>query len=57
MLFCTGSVRSVQAGASDAGGEVLVGAAFSKGVDLLFERQAEQPELGLDPELEALLPF
>jgi hypothetical protein len=36
---------------------LLVGAAFSEGVDLLRERQAEQPEPVLDPELEALLPF
>jgi hypothetical protein len=36
---------------------LLVGAAFSEGVDLLTERQAEQPEPVLDPELEALLPF
>ncbi|QVL53400.1 MAG: hypothetical protein KFB97_03135 [Cyanobium sp. M30B3] len=36
---------------------LLVGAAFSEGVDLLTERQAEQPEPILDPELEALLPF
>jgi hypothetical protein len=38
-------------------GELLVGAAFSEGVDLLTERQAEQPEQPMDPELEALLPF
>ena len=37
--------------------ELLVGAAFSEGVELLTERQAEQPEPHLDPELEALLPF
>ena len=36
---------------------LLVGAAFSAGVDLLTERQAEQPESPADPELEALLPF
>lgn len=34
---------------------LLEGAAFSEGVDLLTERQAEQPEPDLDPELEALL--
>ena len=38
-------------------GELLVGAAFSEGVELLIERQAEQPEPPLDPELEDLLPF
>ncbi|MCH9713269.1 MAG: hypothetical protein K0U63_01785 [Cyanobacteria bacterium] len=38
-------------------GELLVGAAFSEGVELLIERQAEQPEPPLDLELEALLPF
>jgi hypothetical protein len=38
-------------------GELLVGAAFSEGVDLLIKRQAEQPEPPHDPELEALLPF
>jgi hypothetical protein len=38
-------------------GELLVGAAFSEGVELLIERQAEQPEQPLDPELEDLLPF
>ena len=37
--------------------ELLVGAAFSEGVELLTERQAEQPEPHLDPDLEALLPF
>ena len=37
--------------------ELLVGAAFSEGVELLTERQAEQPEPHLDPELEAMLPF
>ena len=36
---------------------LLVGAAFSEGVELLTERQAEQPEPHLDPDLEALLPF
>ena len=36
---------------------LLVGAAFSEGVDLLTERQADQPEPPIDPELEALLPF
>ena len=29
----------------------------AKGVELLIERQAEQPEPPLDPELEDLLPF
>jgi hypothetical protein len=38
-------------------GELLVGAAFSEGVEQLTERQAEQPEPHLDPELVALLPF
>jgi len=38
-------------------GELLVGAAFSEGVEQLTERQAEQAESALDPELEALLPF
>jgi hypothetical protein len=38
-------------------GELLVGAAFSEGVELLIERQAEQPEPPHDHELEALLPF
>jgi len=38
-------------------GELLVGAAFSEGIELLIERQAEQPEPPADPELEALLPF
>jgi len=37
--------------------ELLVGAAFCVGVDLLIERQADQPEAPMDPELEALLPF
>jgi hypothetical protein len=37
--------------------ELLVGAAFSEGVDLLTERQEEQPALQVDAELEALLPF
>jgi hypothetical protein len=37
--------------------ELLVGAAFFEGVELLTERQADQPEPHLDPELEAMLPF
>jgi len=36
---------------------LLLGAALSEGVDLLTERQVEQPEPPADPELVALLPF
>jgi hypothetical protein len=36
---------------------LLVDAAFSVGIDLLTECQAELAERILDPELEALLPF
>ena len=49
MACSSGSAKSAGAGGSIRLGELLD--------DLLIERQAEQPEPLLDPELEALLPF